>query len=80
VPGASRESITRSLQCHEARVLTGAIGALPGDPYTLPDRWLTIDVESESDAFAVLVCIDDLADARRVLERARIFAGHRPSP
>lgn len=80
LPGATRESITRILQCHEARVVTGVVAAAPADPYTLPERWLTIDVDSESDAFVVQVTTDDLADARRVLERARIFAGHRPSP
>lgn len=80
LPGATRESISRSLQCHQARVVTGAVTAAAADPYTLPARWLTIEVESESDAFAVLALTDDLADARRVLERARFFAGHRRSP
>jgi hypothetical protein len=78
--GATRESLTRILQCHQAHVVGGSVAAAPGDPYSLPERWLAIDVESESDGFAVLVCSDDLADARRVLERARLFAGHRPSP
>jgi hypothetical protein len=74
VPGATRESIVRALECHEASVLLGRVTLKENDPYTLPDRWLSIDVESERDGFAIDVRSDDTDDARRVLDRARIFA------
>jgi hypothetical protein len=74
VPGQTREVIARTLECHQASAVLGRAAAAADDPYVLPDRWLAIDVESEKDGFAVLVTTDDLADARRVLERARLFA------
>jgi hypothetical protein len=74
----SRESLQRSLECHEARGLLGQLGAVgDDDPYVLPDVWLDISAESEGDGFVVLVRTDDLAAARRVLERARRFAARR---
>ena len=77
LPGLSRESLTRSLECHEARVTLGSVLASAGDPYALRDRWLSIDVESEGDGFVALVRTDDLDAARRVLDRARLFLASR---
>lgn len=77
LPGISRESLTRTLECHEVRVTLGKVQARADDPYSLPDRWLTIDVDSERDAFVVLVRTDDVSDARRVLARARLYASER---
>jgi hypothetical protein len=72
--GATAESLTRTLECHEARVTLGAAKAADDDPYVLPGRWLTIDVRSERDGFVAVVETDDLADARLVYARARRFS------
>lgn len=77
LPGLTREAIARNLECHEARAILGVATIRGDDPYVLADRWLTIDVESEGDGFVVLVLADDLDSARRVLERARVYAGAR---
>jgi hypothetical protein len=69
--GMSRESIARGLECHEARTTLGLVAARAGDPYTLPNRWLSIDVDSEGDGFVVVVATDDHDDARLVLQRAK---------
>src|SRR5579883_3168861 len=42
--GFSKETIARSVECHEARVLLGQAPARADDPYVLPDHWLDIDV------------------------------------
>jgi hypothetical protein len=75
--GVSRESLTRVLECHQARAILAPVTMRPSDPYVLADRWLSIDVDSARDGFAVVVGSKDLGDARRVLERARAFAGPR---
>lgn len=75
LPGFSREALTRSLECHEARVTLGQAAARADDPYVLPGAWVDIDVDSKGDGFVVLVRTDQFDDARRVLERARRFAG-----
>jgi hypothetical protein len=77
VVGATRERITRSLECHEARVTLGLEPPTENDPYVLPDRWLSIDVASVGDGFVAIVEADELADARIVLDRARRYAGRR---
>jgi hypothetical protein len=74
MPAASRESIARTLECHQASVTLGEAQASADDPYVLPGRWLDIDVESEGDGFAAVVAVDRLEDAREVLDRARRFA------
>jgi hypothetical protein len=75
LPGVSRESLTRALECHQARAILTPIAMRPGDPYVLPDRWLSLDVDSTGDGFSVVVGSKDVGDARRVLERTRAFAG-----
>jgi hypothetical protein len=74
LPGFSRESIQRGLECHQKRVVLNEARALDNDPYVLPGRWLDIDVDSEGDGFVVSVTIDSFGDARSVLDRARWFA------
>jgi hypothetical protein len=74
LPGQTRELVARTLECHEASVVLGRAAASPDDPYVLPDRWLSIDVDSDKDGFVAAVTTDDLDAARRVLERARAFA------
>jgi hypothetical protein len=77
IAGLSRESIDRSLECHESRVVLGATPALVDDPYALAGEWLDIDVDSEKDGFVVQVETDDLPAARDVLQRAKRFAAAR---
>lgn len=71
--GYSKETIARSAECHEARVVLGQAPARADDPYVLPDHWLDIDVESEGDGFAVLVRSDEMDIARQVLSRAQRY-------
>ena len=78
IAALSRETIARSLECHESRLLLGMTQTPANDPYTLAGRWLDIDVDSEKDGFVVLVQTDDLPAAREALERARRFAASRP--
>jgi hypothetical protein len=77
IAALSRESMARSLECHESRSLLGTTPPLVDDPYTLAGQWLDIDVDSEKDGFVVLVQTDDLPSAREVLGRARRFAANR---
>jgi hypothetical protein len=77
IDAMSRESIARSLECHESRLLLGTTPPVADDPYALASQWLNIDVESEKDGFAVQVETDDLPTAREVLERAKRFAATR---
>lgn len=77
LPGLSRESIARSLECHESRVVLGEGSSPPDDPYVLAGRWLDITVDSEGDGFAVRVepeANDDPEAPRAILERARRYA------
>lgn len=74
LPGLSPESMTRSLECHQASLTLGSAQASADDPYILPGRWLDLDVSSEGDGFVAFARIDSIADARMVLDRARRFA------
>jgi hypothetical protein len=74
--GATRESLTRALECHEARVTLGATAATD-DPYFLPGRWLKIEVASEDDGFVASVETDDHDVAQAVLDRARRYLAAR---
>jgi hypothetical protein len=71
--GMSSEGLTRSLECHQARVALAQIEPLADDPYVLPGRWLDLDAASGRDTFDVTVSVDDFEDARLVLARARRF-------
>lgn len=74
----SPEALQRALECHEAEVTLGRAAALQSDPYVLPGSWLDIHVASTGDGLVAAVETNELDDARRVLERARAFAGSRP--
>jgi hypothetical protein len=76
----SRESIARSLECHESRVVLGAAQPAADDPYAVAGTWLDIDVDSDKDGFVVQVGSDDLPTARDALERARRFAAAHAGP
>jgi hypothetical protein len=78
IAAVSRESIARTLECHESRVVLGTTLPLADDPYALPGQWLDIDVDSEKDGFVVQVEANDLSSARDVLERAKRFLLARP--
>jgi hypothetical protein len=84
LPGFSRESIGRSLRCHQSRVVLGTAAPLNDDPYALAGRWLSIDVDSDGDGFVVQVeptSRESLDVARDILARATRFAsGHDASP
>jgi hypothetical protein len=79
IAALSRESIARSLECHEARFLLGTAQTVVDDPYTLASQWLDIDVDSERDGFVVRVQTDDRPTAQAVLERAKRFAARTPN-
>ena len=77
MPGFSKESLERNVECHQARVVLQQVAAAPDDPYVLADNWLDIDVDSEGDGFVILVRADSIDVARRVLDRAQRFAASR---
>lgn len=77
LPGMTKESMTRALECHEARVTLGREPPIDDDPYVLADTWVDIDVDSEGDGFAVNARVDEIETARRVLDRAKRFASRR---
>jgi hypothetical protein len=79
LPGLSRESLQRDLECHQMRVTLGSAPPLANDPYVLPDRWIDIDVDSEGDGFVAQVRTDKFDDAKEVLARARRFVGSQPA-
>ncbi len=80
IAAMSRESIARSLECHESRVVLGTTPAAVDDPYGLAGRWLDIDVDSDKDGFVVQVGSDDVATAHDLLERAKRFVSPHGAP
>lgn len=80
VATSSRESIARSLECHQSRVVLGATPASVDEPYAFPGQWLDIDVDSTRDGFVVQVGSDDVSTARDVLARAKRFIGLPAAP
>jgi hypothetical protein len=77
MPGFSRESIGRSLECHQSRVVLGTAAPMNDDPYALAGRWLSINVDSEGDGFVVQVAPtsrESVDVAREILARATRFA------
>jgi hypothetical protein len=75
----SPETITRRLECHQARATLRQIEAQDDDPYVLLGRWLDIETHSEGDGFSVRVTADSIADAKRVLDRAQRYAAAAPA-
>ncbi len=74
LPGATSQSLERSLECHESAVVLGKSEPVVDDPFVLPNRWIDVDVDTEADGFVALVRADTFDDAKRILERARRFA------
>jgi hypothetical protein len=79
-PGMSSEGLTRSLECHQARVALGQVTPVADDPYVLPGAWLDLDASSARDSFVVVASVDDFDDARQVLARARRFVAVSGAP
>ena len=76
VPGWSPESLARSLECHEARIALGHVAARPDEPYALPIHWISVDVESDGNAFAITLHTPDFDDAEELTLRAgRFYSG-----
>jgi hypothetical protein len=83
LPGFSPESIARSLECHESRVVLGATAPAADDPYSLAGHWLDIDVTSAGDGFVVRVEPQERAAsdaAREILARAKRFTSTAGKP
>jgi hypothetical protein len=76
-PGVSRESLARTLECHEMRVTLGQEQAPKDDPFVLPAEWIDIDVDSLRDGFSVNARADHIEDAREILDRAKRFVARR---
>jgi hypothetical protein len=77
IASLSRESIARSLECHESRAVLGVVPSpIVDDPYAIAGRWLDIDVDSDKDGFVVQMGSDDLPTAREALARAKRFSAH----
>jgi hypothetical protein len=74
--GVSPEQLTRTLQCHSARVLLGHADQrrFADDPYWLPDTWLDIQVKSDNGNYAVVLAAGNVPDGLQVLHRATAFA------
>jgi hypothetical protein len=72
--GVSAEQLTRALQCHGARTLLGQIGRAPNEPYSLPDRWVSIQVQAEPGHFLITLSSDTVHDNLQVYSRANRFA------
>jgi len=66
--------LQRALACHEAAVTLGNAPELPQDPYVLPGTWLEIDVSATNQGLMAAVLTDSPEKARRVIERAHMFA------
>jgi hypothetical protein len=73
IAALSRETIARSLECHQSRVVLGTVRGAVDEPYSHAPQWLDIDVDSEKDGFVVRVESDDITTAHDVLERAKRF-------
>jgi hypothetical protein len=69
------EKLTRVLQCRNARLLLGqSAAAVAHDPYSLPDRWLNVEVTSESGNFAVTMSAETVRDNLAIWARAKDYA------
>jgi hypothetical protein len=73
--GMTADQLTRILQCHSARVLLGQVASkAANDPYSLPDRWVTIEVTPENGNFSVTISADNVHDNLEVYGRANHYA------
>jgi len=76
--GVSGEQLARALQCRGARTLLGQIEGAPNEPYSLPDRWVAIDVTAEKGNFIVTLSSDTVRDNLLVYGRAHRYVDERP--
>jgi hypothetical protein len=76
--GVSAEELTRALQCHGARTLLGQIGSAPNEPYSLPDRWVSITVKAEEGNFTVTLSSDTVHDNLQLYSRAHRYVDEHP--
>jgi hypothetical protein len=78
--GVSPERMTRILQCHGARALLGKVdrASLPGDPFWLPDTWVSVEVKSENGNYAVTLEANDAPSNIKLAARAMAFAEAHP--
>jgi hypothetical protein len=79
IKGYTAEWLDRALECHSAR---RTLGRLPSaeeakDPFWLPGRTVDIDVQSTGKDFRVSVRSTDVADANKIVARAKAFTGQR---
>jgi hypothetical protein len=72
--GVSAEQLTRVLQCHGARTLLGQMSGVPNDPYSMPDRWVAIEVRPENGNFTVALSSDTVRDNLELYGRANHYA------
>jgi hypothetical protein len=75
VEGMTAERLTRTLQCHSARVLLGQVdrSQLSDDPCVLPDEWLDIHVVAENGNVAVSVEADSVTKNLQVFNGATAY-------
>jgi len=74
--GTTAETLTRILQCRNARLLLGQgdVTAVPHDPYSLPNAWVNVEVTSQDGNFAVALTAESFGDNLTVLDRAKTYA------
>jgi hypothetical protein len=71
LPGATPEWVTRQLECHNVRRTLGEEEGSDNDPYYLPGVALNFGVDATGDSLRVRVETLEVADAQRVLARAK---------
>jgi hypothetical protein len=74
VEGVTAEGVSHAIACHSARETLR--GAPTTCPYSIPDRWVDIQVKADGDGYDVLLQGEDGEEARQILERARTFASN----
>jgi hypothetical protein len=72
IDGVTAESLGRALSCHEARETL--VRAEDSCPYALPGAWVDIQVQSDNTGYDVALRGEDFEQARRILDRAKLFA------
>ncbi len=76
--GVSAEELVRALQCHGARTLLGQIEGAPNEPYSLPDRWVSITMKAEEGNFTITLSSDTVHDNLQVYDRAYRYVDEHP--
>lgn len=75
IKGYTAEWLDRALECHSARRTLGRIPSAEEakDPFWLPGKAVDIDVQSTGKDFLVWVRSMDVADANKIVARAKAF-------